>query len=159
MIAAALALALAAAQADDAYPYEAGEEERRPRVIFTAWGGSAFATGSSGGNSTLLGAEASWAFQSLDLGVAGYGYRRLPDAAREWTPVAMVRLTQRVEAGHGIEAAFTLGFGAGRPDRWEAWYQIALGVRAASGPLFLAGELGLEQLNQIRLAAGVGVRF
>ena len=160
MIAAALAVALAVAQADDPYADgPEGEDEHPARVLVSAWGGSAFTTGADSGSAPLLGGEVAWAFDTVDVGVAGYGYRKLPDATREWTPVAMLRLTQRFDTGRGFEAAFTVGLGAGRPDRWEAWYLIALGVRAGAGPLFIAGELGLEQLNQLRLAAGVGVRF
>ncbi len=162
MIAALLALALVAAQADDPYADEAEPEaEHPPRVLVAVWGGSAIATGgdSAGHSSSLAGAEVAWAFDQLDVGVAGYEYRRLPDATREWSPVAMVRLTQRLDVRRNLQAAFTLGLGAGRVEHWEAWYQIAFGFRAGSGPLFVAGEFGLEQLNQIRLAAGVGVRF
>ncbi len=160
MIAAVLALALAAAQAEDPWPEEEeAQEEHPPHVLVTAWGGGAFATTGSSRESSLLGAEAAWAFQTLDLGVAGYAYRHLPDATREWSPVTLVRLTQRFETRRGVEAAFTVGLGAGRTDHWRAWYQLALGVRVGSGPLYLAGEFGFEQLNQVRLAAGLGARF
>lgn len=160
MLAAAFALALAAAQAGDTYADEAGgDEEHPPHVLLAAWGGGAFQTGQSGGSSALYGGEAAWAFSSLDLGVAGYAYRKLPDATREWTPVALARLTQRFQTARNVEAAFTIGLGAGRVDHWQTWFQVALGIRAGAGPLFLAGEIGLEQLNQFRLAAGVGVRF
>ena len=52
-----------------------------------------------------------------------------------------------------------LGLGAARPDAWQAWFQFAFGLRLGLGPLFLAGELGFEQLDLFRLAAGLGVRF
>ena len=99
-----------------------------------------------------------WAFEHLDLGLAGYGYRGLADAST-WTPVAIVRLTQRFPMRTGIEAAFGLGFGAARPRGWEAWFQVALGVRYPLGPMFLAGELSFERGDLLRLAAGLGVRF
>ncbi len=158
--AAALALSLAVAQADDAYPaYEEDEGEARPHVLLSAWGGTALGEGGSGRSSTILGGEAAWAFESLDLGVAGYGYQRLPDSSREWTPVALLRITQRFRTGRSVEAAFTFGIGAGRPDGWTAWYQVAIGGRADLGPMFLGGEIAFEQLDILRLAAGLGVRF
>ncbi len=160
MIAAALALSLAVAQADDPYQGDLeAEDEARPHVLLTAWGGTVLGSGGSGRSSTVLGGEAAWAFESLDLGIAGFGYRRLADATREWTPVALLRVTQRFRARRGVEAAFTLGLGAGRPDHWTAWYQVAIGARADFGPMFVAGELGFEYLDLLRLAAGLGVRF
>lgn len=135
------------------------DEEGGKRVLLSVWGGEAFATGGNGRSSALLGGEAAWAFESLDLGVAGYGYRSLIDAKREWTPVLLLRLTQRFHTRRGLEAAFTFGVGAGRPDDWMAWFQVALGVRVNLGPLFLGGELAFEQYDLLRLAAGLGVAF
>lgn len=135
------------------------EDEGRRRVRLSLWGGEAFDTGGNGRSSTLLGGEAAWAFDSLDLGAAGYGYRSLRDAEREWTPVLLLRLTERFRTRRGVEAAFTFGVGAGRPDDWVAWFQVALGVRIDLGPLFLGGELAFEQYDLLRLAAGLGVAF
>lgn len=160
MIAAALALSLAVAQADYDYPgYPEAEDEEQPHVLLSAWGGTALGDGGSGRSSTILGGEAAWAFESMDLGIAGYGYQNLEDASREWTPVMLLRLTQRFRTRRGVEAALTFGIGAGRPDDWDAWYQVAIGGRADLGPMFLAGELAFEQFDILRLAAGVGVRF
>lgn len=180
MIAQALALALLASQAGaplvqdewqasrgDGAPladegqasYGDDDVEDAPHLFVTAWGGEALDEAGSGRSSALLGGEVSWAFSALDLGVAGYGYRRLADAEREWTPVALVRLVQRFETRTGLEATFALGVGAGRPDHWTAWYQVALGGRASFGPVFVAGELSFEQNELLRLAAGLGLAF
>jgi hypothetical protein len=162
VIAAALALALGAAPVL-AQDWEPGawddEEERRPRLFLSVWGGEALDGGGSGGSSAVLGGEAAWAFDALDLGVAGYGYRRLEEAEREWTPVALVRIGQRFQTRRGLEAIFAFGIGAGRPDDWVAWYQVALGVRATFGPLFLGGELAFERYELLRLTAGLGLAF
>jgi hypothetical protein len=160
-----LALALAAAppppralaqegwQPDD----ESGDEGGH-RLSVAAWGGEAFDLNGSGGSVGVLGGEVAWAFDQLDVGVAGYGYRGLADAP-EWTPVALVRLTQRFPMRSGVEAAFGLGVGAARPRSWEPWFQVALGVRYPLGPMFLGGELAFERGDLLRLAAGLGVRF
>lgn len=164
MIAAALALStfLAAApfaQEYDAPPPEDEREEGEGRVRLALWGGEALANGGSGRGSALYGGEASWAFDAIDLGVAGYGYRSLVDARREWTPVVLLRLTERFRTRQGMEAAFSFGLGAGRPRDWTAWFQVALGLRMNLGPMFLAGELAFEQYDLLHLAAGVGVAF
>ncbi len=166
MIAQALALALLASQAgaplaQEEWQASSGDDdvEDAPRLFVTAWGGEALDDAGSGRSSALLGGEVSWAFSALDLGLAGYGYRRLADAEREWTPVALVRLVQRFQTRTGLEATFALGVGAGRPDHWTAWYQVALGGRAHFGPMFVAGELSFEQNDLLRLAAGLGLAF
>ncbi len=135
------------------------EDEHRPRLLLSAWGGEALDAGGAGHGSALLGGEVAWAFDVLDLGLAGYGYRALVDAKRDWTPVVLLRLTQRFRTRRGLEAAFSFGVGAGRPDEWIAWFQVALGVRVNLGPLFLGGELAFEQYDLLRLAAGLGVAF
>ena len=140
-------------------PPEDEDEEGRRRIRLAVWGGEALDTGGNGRSSGLLGGEAAWAFDSVDLGVSGYGYRSLRDADRTWTPVLLLRLTERFRTRRGIEAAFTFGVGAGRPDDWVAWFQVALGVRVDLGPLFLGGELAFEQNDLLRLAAGLGVAF
>ncbi len=147
--------------AQDDYAPLPDEDEggRRPRLLLSAWGGEALSGGGSGRSSQLFGGEVAWAFEALDVGLAGYGYRDLPDASRRWTPVALVRLTERFKTRGGVEAAFGFGIGAGRRAGWSAWYQIALGVRVGLGPLFLGGELAFEQYDLLRLAAGVGVAF
>jgi hypothetical protein len=164
VIAAALALSLVASQAAPLAqegweaPFDEDEAEE-PRLFLVAWGGEALDDVGGGQSSALLGGEVAWAFRALDLGLAGYGYRRLADAEREWTPVALVRAVQRFRARAGVEATFALGLGAGRPDGWTAWYQVALGGRATFGPLFVAGEVSFEQYDLLRLAAGLGLAF
>lgn len=150
--------ALAAAQ-HDPWDEEEDEAEDRGRLSVIAWGGQGFDLGGDGGSGARLGGEVAWAFDALDVGVAGYGYRDLRDATREWTPVALLRLTQRFETARGLEAAVTLGGGAARTDDWEAWFLFGLGLRLDLGPMFLAGELAFEQHDQLRLMAGLGARF
>jgi len=157
-----LALALAAtpplAQEEWSAPDEDLEAERVRHRRAAAWAGDAFDTGGSGRTSTNLGGEVAWSFGELDLGIAGYGYRRLSDA-REWTPVGLVRLTQRFRMRSGVEAAFALGAGAARPGGWEGWFQVSLGIRVPLGPVFLGGELAFERGDLVALRAGLGVAF
>jgi hypothetical protein len=143
---------------DAAGPWE-DDEEDKPRLRFAAWAGEALASAGSGRGSGFVGGEAAWSFDSLDLGVAGSGYRNLVDATRTWTPVVLARITQRFKTRRGVEAAFGFGAGAGQRRGWAAWYQVALGVRVPLGPLFLGGELAFEQYDLLRLAAGLGVAF
>jgi hypothetical protein len=165
VIAAALALSTFLASAPLAQdseqlpPYEEEREDGPRRIRLSLWGGEALANGGSGHSSTLYGGEAAWAFDSIDLGVAAYGYQSLVNARREWTPVALLRLTERFRTGRGLEAAFSFGIGAGRPRDWTTWFQVALGVRYDLGPMFLGGELAFEQYDLLHLAAGLGVSF
>ncbi len=147
------------AQGWETPPDEDESAEAAQHVRLTLWGGEVLASGGTGTGSALWGGEAAWAFDTLDLGVAGYGYQSLPDARRTWTPVLLLRLTQRFRTRRGLEAAFTFGAGAGRPKDWTAWFQVALGMRMNLGPMFLAGELAFEQNDLLRLAAGVGATF
>jgi hypothetical protein len=166
LVAAALANA-SAAQVPGGAPYGDEEwdspsyddEEHPARVRVAVWGGDALGEAGSGRTSTHVGGEAGWAFEHIDLGVLGSAYRNLADADREWTPVVLARLTQRFKMRRGVEAAFGFGLGAGRPKGWTAWYQLAIGVRVPVGPLFLAGELGFEQNDLLRLAGGLGFAF
>jgi hypothetical protein len=151
--------ALTLAQEEWNPPPEYGEEEHRPHLFLSGWGGTALSGGGSGRSSTLYGGEIAWAFESLDLGVSGWQYKNLPDASRTWTPVALLRLTERFKTRAGVEATFGFGLGAGRRTGWSAWYQLALGMRLPLGPMFLGGELAFEQNDILRLAAGVGVAF
>lgn len=145
---------------DEGSPYDEGDDaDETDRLRLSAWGGEALDSGGSGRGSAILGGEVAWAFDALDLGVAGYGYRELVDAAREWTPVLLLRLTERFPTRRGLEAAFSFGVGAARPDDWEAWFQVALGIRVDLGPVFLGGEIAFEQRDLLRLAAGLGVAF
>ena len=160
MTGALLALALAAspplAQDEWSAPYDDQEEERVRHLRLTAWGGEAFETGGSGRSYGTLGGEAGWSFGELDLGLAGYGYHGF-SATRAWTPVGLVRLTQRFRMRSGVEAAFGLGAGAARPSGWEGWFQVSLGIRVPLGPLFLGGELAFERGDLIALRAGLGL--
>jgi hypothetical protein len=158
---AALVLAAphASAQDDDGWSDE-DEHDERGRLSLTAWGGQAYDTGGNGRNVPLLGGEAAWAFGSLDVGLAGYAYDGIHEESTGRDPVLLLRLTQRFETRRGLEAAFTFGGGtARRREDWVPWFQLALGVRLNLGPAFLAGELGFEQHDLLRLAAGIGVRL
>lgn len=139
---------------------ESRDEGGRGRLAIVGWGGQAFDTAGSAPDVPLLGGEVSWAFDQLDVGVAGYGYRDLRGiGSKRYDPVLLARLTQRFETTRGLEAGITLGMGAAREAHWRAWFQFALGMRLDLGPVFLAAELGFEQQNLLRLAGGVGVRI
>jgi hypothetical protein len=145
---------------DDDQPQGSGDdEEPRPHVLVSAWAGDALAGGGSGRTSSFFAGEAAWAFEHLDLGVQGAAYHRLTDASRAWTPVALLRLTQRFRGRRGAELAFGFGLGAGHPSGWTAWYQVSLGVRVPLGPIFLGAELAFEQYDLLRLGGGLGVAF
>lgn len=165
MTGALLALALAAGPLaqEEWQPPPAWEEEdgeRGARFFLSAWGGEALDDGGGGASHGVLGGELAWAaFEHLDLGLAGYVYRGLPEAVRASTPVALLRLIQRYPTRRNVEATFTIGVGAARPDDWVAWLQVALGVRVTFGPLFLGGEIAFEQYDLLRLAGGLGVSF
>ncbi len=157
-----LALSLATAplaQEWDEGDFEEGRGGDEPRIHLVAWGGEVLEDGGGGRSSSFLGGEAAWAFEGLDLGLAAYGYRELPRSTRAWTPVVLVRLAQRFRTRRGLEASFGIGVGAARTDGWEAWFQAALGVRLRLGPAFVAGELAFEQVDLLRLGAGIGVSF
>lgn len=161
MLAALLTALLVAAPAGDAYdPFEdAPPAAERSRLLLTAWGGGfvgAPGSGRSGGG--LGGAEVAWSFDALDLGVQALAARLDPGRPGA-SPVVLLRLGQRFETRRGLTAALTLGVGAARRDRWEAWFQVGLGTRVDLGPLFLAAELAFEQSDLLRLAGGLGVRF
>jgi hypothetical protein len=155
-----LAAAPPLAQEWEAPPYEEEADEDHPkRLRLGLWGGEALATGGTGHGSALYGGELAWAFDSLDLGVAGYAYNSLLQSNRPWTPVVLARVTERFRTRRSLEAAFTFGIGAGRPKDWTAWFQVALGVRFDLGPMFLGGEIAFEQYDLLHLTAGVGVKL
>jgi hypothetical protein len=157
---AALLLAAPAAALADYDPFEdqpPGDERRRLSV--TAWGGELLGLTRSGRQDAAhVGGEVAWSFDALDVGVLGQA-ARLHTGTSDWSPMALLRLTERFETRQGVDATFTLGVGAAREETWKAWFQVALGVRVDLGPLFLAGELGSEQGDLFRLAAGLGARF
>lgn len=162
MLPALLTAALLAAAPGEPYdPFEdapPGSEER-PRLLVTAWGGGfTGAPGSGRGGGALGGGEVSWSFDTMDLGVQALAAQLEPAGSR-FSPVLLLRLGQRFETRGGAEATFTVGLGAARRDRWEAWFQVGLGGRVNLGPLFLAAELAFEQADLVRLAGGLGVRF
>lgn len=159
---AALLLAAAPAPAGAYDPFEddppGGQE--RPRLHLTAWGGALVGAPGSGrgGSGSLAAGEVAWSFDSLDLGVQAAA-AQLDAGSSAFSPIVLLRLGQRFETRRGVEATFTLGLGAARRDRWEGWFQVALGGRVPLGPLFLAAELAFEQADLIRLTGGLGVRF
>jgi hypothetical protein len=156
-----LACAPLAAQAQDEEAYqESPRDEQHDLLHVTAWGGSLFDLSGHDSAAALLGGEVALAFESVDIGVLAQGYHLgLSRARSPWAPVVMARLLQRFETRRGIEATLGFGLGAARTTGWEGWFQLALGVRLAAGPVFFAGEVGFEQLNLFRLAAGVGFRI
>jgi hypothetical protein len=157
-----LALQLATAQGSDDFDDSAFEGERGPRVFISAYGGQGWDLGrreEEGDTVPVVGGEVAYAFGFGDLGLAGYGYR-FPGGREGWSPVALVRFTNRFQTYRGLDGTFTFGVGAARPDDdWQAWFQLALGVRLDLGPMWLGGELSFEQEDLLRLVAGVGVKF
>lgn len=157
-----LALQLATAQGTDDFDDSAYEGEREPRIFLSLYGGQAWDVGGRSdvdNEVPVLGAEVAYAFNFGDLGLAGYGYR-FPGGREGWSPVALVRFTNRFQTYRGLDGTFSFGLGAARPDEdWQAWFQLALGIRLDLGPLWIGGELSFEQEDLLRLVAGVGVRF
>lgn len=146
--------------------------EDRPtyHVYATAWGGTLPDLSNRHSSAGLFGGELAYSFSALDVGVLVQGYHlTIPDQSfREWTPVLLLRIEERFETRRGLDAVLALGLGAARTggvigtqraSEWQAWYQFALGLRLGLGPLFIAGEIGFEQLDLLRLAAGVGFRI
>ncbi len=129
------------------------------RFHITAWGGSSLDTTAKSPGAAHVGGELAYAFEAADLGILAEGYRLGDRARTPWAPVVLARFLQRFQTLRGFEATLGFGLGVGRTKSWIGWYQVALGVRLLEGPLFIAGELGFEQLDLLRLAAGVGVRF
>jgi hypothetical protein len=144
---------------DDDRDRDDDDHRHRRHLLLSGWGGEAFARGGTGRASSFWGGEVAWAFSELDVGLEAAWYRALRDANRTWTPVLMTRVTQRFMTGRGIEAAFSIGFGAGKPSHWIGWYQVAIGGRVPVGPLFVGAELAFEQYDIIRLGGGLGVAF
>ena len=135
-------------------------ERRRPHLFLSVWGGNGWLAGGNGQSSANVAAEAAWAFQSLDLGLAGMAYRGVRDDRKdEWARVGLLKLIQRFHTRRGFDATFSIGFGAARAPAWIGWYQVALGMRVPLGPLFLGAEVSFEQFDILRVAGGVGVAF
>ena len=142
---------------DEEYRYE-DEGSGRSHVRVTGWGGALIDL-EDGGGVPFGGAEVAWIFSAFDLGFLAQAYNFGSRAKSDWAPVLLARFEQRFETLRGVDAMLSFGLGAARTDGWQTWFQVAFGFRASSGPLFLAGELGFEQDQLFRLAAGVGVSF
>ncbi len=157
VLAAVLALSLAALSADDE---EVAAPGGRGGLEIAAVGGTAIEVGTAHGRSfAIAGAEVSWAFDSIDVGILAQAYRFGDAGASPWEPVVLARIEQRFETARGLDAYLAFGIGAGKVTSWLAWYQVALGVRLAQGPLAVGGEIGFEQYQLLRLVASIGGRF
>lgn len=143
---------------DDAFDAPARRDEGR-RLSLMAFGGelSAF-SGSGRSSATLYGGEVAWRFEAVELGVLGQA-ARLRSGASDWSPIVLLRITERFQSRRGLEGSISFGLGGAREDRWRTWFQVGLGARLDLGPIFLNGEVGFEQADFIRLAAGLGTRF
>ncbi len=137
-------------------------EVESPRLDLALWGGQIWSSSGAGSRTAAYGAEATWRFDALDLGVFG-GLYDLRETAADGTvdrfsaPVCLARIGQRFETRSGLLANFTFGVGAAKTTSWRSWFQVALGGRATYGPAFLAGELSFESDDLIRLSVGIGV--
>jgi hypothetical protein len=156
LLLAAAPLASAAQEEEESY---ASAPSSQQHLHLTAWGGTLVDTGNQFPAAGFAGGEIAWAFETLELGVLGQEYNLGRRARTPWTPVILGRIRQRFETRRGLDATVGLGIGAGRTDHWLTWFQFAIGLRLYAGPLFLAGEVGFEQLDLFRIAGGVGVRF
>ena len=167
-LALAAALALTSGQvvdADDAWEQgwdddeDAYDEERAPRLSISGFGGALWDL-DEGGTESAYGGEISYAFDPIEVGLYGAAYRLPEDEDGEYSPVVLVRLIQRFPTYRGLDAMFALGIGAAEVEDWDAWFQVALGMRLqVAGPAFLSGELSFEQNDLLRLVGGIGVRF
>jgi hypothetical protein len=160
LVPALLALSLVSGQAGDPYDDDYGihDDEQGPSSPFVmTWGGNAWESG-GGVSAGVLGGEAGWSWEAVDLSVAGYGYRDLHRKG-QFAPVILGRIGQRLRSYRGLEGTLVLGIGAARTTGWATWFQFGLGVRIPLGPLLLGGEITWEQNNLIRLVGGLGARF
>jgi hypothetical protein len=141
---------------------EPSSEEVPPRLDLTLWGGQVLSERGSGTRSEAYAAEATWRFDSLDLGLFG-GCYQLRDSTASGTlesyfaPVYLLRVGQRFETRNGLLASFSFGVGAAKTGDWRSWFEVALGARATYGPAFVAGELSFESDDVLRLSLGLGV--
>lgn len=145
-----------------AWEWEGDAAEEPPRLDLALWIGQAWLDRESGLRGETFGAEATWRFDALDLGLFGGAYELSeegPDGEPEGyrAPVYLIRLGQRFETRNGLLANFTFGAGTARAPDWRSWFQVALGVRATFGPAFVAGEFAFESEDVLRLALGLGV--
>jgi hypothetical protein len=147
-------------EAEDEAPYTL--EAHDPRLDLTVWGGTGWMGGGSGVRSQSWGAEATWRFDAVDVGLFGGCYELRTDPGggvvpAYFAPVYLARIGQRFETRNGLLASFTFGVGALKETDWRSWFQIAIGARATFGPAFLAGELAFESDDLVRLGVGLGV--
>jgi len=161
LVPALLALSLVAGQSGDPYDddYAAPDDDTQgaSSPFIMTWGGNAWdADGGLAG--ALLGGEAGWSWEAVDLSVGGYGYRGLHEEGK-YAPVILGRIGQRLRSYGGMEGTLVLGIGAAKTTDWVTWFQFGLGVRIPLGPLLLGGEITWEQNNLIRLVGGLGARF
>ncbi len=134
-----------------------GPEQKR--LSLQVFGGElATITGSAAPSAGVYGGEVAWRFDAVELGVLGQ-YARLRTSAREWSPIALVRITERFQSRRGLEGSITFGLGTAYEDRWRSWFQVALGARIDLGPIFVGGEVGFEQADYVRVVGGLGTRF
>lgn len=154
-------LALAAPSAGAAYdPFEdqPPEADHEKRLLLTAWGGGLVALQGSGNHGAgLVGGEVALRLRPIDLGVQVTATRL--DPGKGTTPIVLFRIGQTFETRSGVEGSLTLGLGSARRERWDGWFQLSVGGRVPLGPLFLAAELAFEQVDFLRLAAGLGAAF
>jgi hypothetical protein len=143
---------------DDAFDAPARRDDGR-RLSLMAFGGelSAF-SGSGRASAPIYGGEVAWRFEAVELGVLGQA-ARLRSGESDWSPIVLLRITERFQSRRGLEGSISFGIGGAREDRWRTWFQVGLGARLDLGPIFLNGEVGFEQADFIRLAAGLGTRF
>jgi len=143
---------------DDAFDAPSRGDEPK-RLSLMAFGGelSAF-SGSGRPSAPLYGGEVAWRFDAVELGALGQ-MARLRTGPNDWSPVVLLRITERFQSRRGLEASMSFGIGAAREERWRSWFQVALGARLDLGPIFVGGEIGFEQADFIRFSAGLGTRF
>jgi hypothetical protein len=151
---------VAVAQEDEVVePAEGGGK----RLHVMGFGGALVDLRGSGPSAGVIGGEVMYSFSFIDVGLMAEAYHLDPTrSARVWTPVVLARFEEHFETRRGVDAIIAVGLGAahtGVGEDWRAWYQFALGARVGLGPMFLAGEVGFEQLDLFRLVAGLGVQF
>ncbi len=139
---------------------DVAEDSGPSGLVLDAVGGLAIEAFQQNGRTfEFAGAQVGWAFGDVEVGVLAQAYKFGSAAVTPWSPVLLLRLDQRFETARGVSADLGLGVGAGRTDRWQAWYQATLGVRLDQGPVILGIEMGFEQNALLRLGAMIGVRL
>lgn len=153
-----MALLAPAEPADD--DEDVVEEPGQSGLVLTAVGGLAIEAFQTRGRTFPFGgAQVAWDFGGFEVGALVQAYNFRDAAVTPWSPVVLLRIDQRFETARGVSADLGLGVGAGRVDRWMAWFQATLGVRLVQGPLVLGVELGFEQNQLLRLGASIGFKL